>query len=564
MLARQLSDKIENISFDLLLPKTKPVSIAIVYKPPTDNRFLDYLFKGLNDFNLMENDLFILGNTNINILDNGENILNKYKNMSKRKSNFGAIPKKYAQICSTLGLKQLIKQPTRITCHTSTLIDHIITNSEEKVAKGGVINTLLSDHQLIRKIKRVKTNNHKQISFRSLKNYSMENFEQELKNIAFPNYGKFSDVNSPYSDLVNKITQALNNLAPCKTIRVKNQSNEWFDGELAEQISNRDKLFKKFKKSKLHIDELIYKEAKNTVQRLIKEKKKKFFSKKLEENIGEPKKLWKNLKKLGLPKTKTPSSNICLKENDGLSFCSLSIANNVKEYISNLAQNLIEKLPTGPNKFDITSVREFYKPLNLKEDPFHFTKVSEKTISDFLKELKTNKATGIDNLSGRFLKDGSKVLANSIAQISSLSIKLSMVRDECKIAKLKPLYKKGKKTDPKNYRPISLLPVISKILEKAMHDQTMDFVTKKNILYKFPSDFRKFYSINSCLSYLQDQVSKGFDSDLLTGVILIDLQKAFDTIDHKILIEKMNVWAFLIVLQNGLNVICPRECLVYT
>ena len=74
---------------------------------------------------------------------------------------------------------------------------------------------------------------------------------------------------------MNKITQVINNLAPYKTIRVKNQSNEWFDGELAD----RDKLFKKFKKSKLHIDELIYKEAKNTVQRLIKERKKKFSRK---------------------------------------------------------------------------------------------------------------------------------------------------------------------------------------------------------------------------------------------------------------------------------------------
>ena len=73
----------------------------------------------------------------------------------------------------------------------------------------------------------------------------MENFERELKNIAFPNYEKFSDVNSAYSDLVNKITQVLNNLAPYKTIRAKHQANEWFDGELAEQISNRDKLFKK-------------------------------------------------------------------------------------------------------------------------------------------------------------------------------------------------------------------------------------------------------------------------------------------------------------------------------
>ena len=103
----------------------------------------------------------------------------------------------------------------------------------------------------------------------------MENFERELKSIALPNYEKFSDVNSAYNDIVNKITQVMNNLAPYKTIRVKNQSNEWFDGELAEQINNRDKLFKKFKKRKLHIDELIYKEAKNTVQRLSKEKKKK-------------------------------------------------------------------------------------------------------------------------------------------------------------------------------------------------------------------------------------------------------------------------------------------------
>ena len=151
------------------------------------------------------------------------------------------------------------------------------------------------------------------------------------------------------------------------------------------------------------------------------------------------------------------------------------------------------------------------------------------------------------NKSGRFLKDGSKVLAAPIVQICNISIKLSTVPDECKIAKLKPLYKKGKKTDPKNYRPISLLPVISKILEKVIHAQTMDFVTKK--IYKFQSGFRNFHSTDSCLSYLQDKVSKGFDSGLLTGMILIDLQKAFDTKDHKILIEKMKCMG----ISNGVT-----------
>ena len=78
-----LSDEIENIYCDLLLSKTKPISIAIVYKPSTDNRFLDYLSKGLND--LMEKDLCILDDTNINNLDNSENILDKYKDISQRK-----------------------------------------------------------------------------------------------------------------------------------------------------------------------------------------------------------------------------------------------------------------------------------------------------------------------------------------------------------------------------------------------------------------------------------------------------------------------------------------------
>ena len=157
----------------------------------------------------------------------------------------------------------------------------------------------------------------------------------------------------------------------------------------------------------------------------------------------------RGLEKLNLPKTKIPSMNICLKENVSLSFCYLSIANNFKKFFSNLAQNVIEKFPTGPNKFDINSVREFYKLLNLEENPYHFTKVREDTILGFLKELKTNKPTGIDNLSGRYLKGRSKVFATPVAQICNLSIELFTVHDKCKITKLKRLYKKDKKTNPK-------------------------------------------------------------------------------------------------------------------
>ena len=83
-----------------------------------------------------------------------------------------------------------------------------------------------------------------------------------------------------------------------------------------------------------------------------------------------------------------------------------------------------------------------------------------------------NEAAGLDNLSHKFLKDRTFVLAKPISQICNLSIKCSIFPSDCKIVKLKPLFKKGSKTDSKNYRPISLPPLVSKIIEKAIHDQT--------------------------------------------------------------------------------------------
>ena len=85
------------------------------------------------------------------------------------------------------------------------------------------------------------------------------------------------------------------------------------------------------------------------------------------------------------------------------------------------------------------------------------------------------------------------------------------------------MYKKGTKTDPKNFRPISLLPIVSKIFEKVIHEQTMEYLTDNNILYKYQSGFCKNHSTDTSPSYLTNKIMTGFDSGLLTGMILIDL-----------------------------------------
>ena len=125
-----------------------------------------------------------------------------------------------------------------------------------------------------------------------------------------------------------------------------------------------------------------------------------------------------------------------------------------------------------------------------------------------------------------------------------LSVKLGSFSDSFKIAKLKPFFRKGSKTNPSNYRPISLLPLIFKIIEKLIHEQTSSFLSNNEILYNNQSGFRKNHLTDSCLTFLHDKILKGSDKGLMTGIIMIDLQKAFDTIDHDILLKKLSAIGF--------------------
>ena len=119
------------------------------------------------------------------------------------------------------------------------------------------------------------------------------------------------------------------------------------------------------------------------------------------------------------------------------------------------------------------------------------------------------KAAGLDSLSGRFLKEGEKFLVKPISDLCNFSINSNKFPDSCKVAKLRPLYKKCSLTQPCNYRPISLLPLISKVIEKVINDQTSTFLNSKDLLYTCQSSFRKNHSADFCLSYLNNKILQG-------------------------------------------------------
>ena len=202
-------------------------------------------------------------------------------------------------------------------------------------------------------------------------------------------------------------------------------------------------------------------------------------------------------------------------------------------------------MPRAPNKFPSQTTKNYYAKTscNISND-FEFSNVSEEHVKKILLSLDTSKAAGIDQIPAKFLRDGAEVLALPMENIINLSIKLSTFPEKCKIAKLKPIFKRGARNDTKNYNPISLLLLVSKTIEKSIHFEIKDYLNKKKLIYMYQSGFRMNHSTHLCLAQLKDFFENGMDKQMHTSMLLVDLQKAFDTLDHGVLIEKMKHFGF--------------------
>ena len=173
------------------------------------------------------------------------------------------------------------------------------------------------------------------------------------------------------------------------------------------------------------------------------------------------------------------------------------------------------------------------------ETVFVFTYVSTIFVEKELKGLKRRKAAGIDGIPPGPLKDASSVLAKPLAFLINLSLQTETVPNEWKIAKVVAVHKGGSKEDKNNFRPISVLPVISKILERAVHHQLVQYLEENNILSKNKFGYRKKRSTELATLLLIDEMSKEIDKGKMVGAVSIDLSKAFDTLSHSVLISKM-------------------------
>ena len=188
---------------------------------------------------------------------------------------------------------------------------------------------------------------------------------------------------------------------------------------------------------------------------------------------------------------------------------------------------------------------------------FIFKPINTEFVSKEISKMSIAKATGIDGINSRLLKLSNEYVAQSLTYIFNLSIETGSIPQEWKEGKVTPIFKEGSCHETNNYRPITVLSIVSKILERAVHDQLYQHLHTHNLLNKWQSGFRPHYSTTSALTYVNEEILKHIDNGKLIGIVFLDLKKAFDTVDHELLIQKLPHYGItnntLLWINNYLN-----------
>ena len=445
------------------------------------------------------------------------------------------------EIIESFGMKQHIKKPTRIQNQKASLIDHIWTTEQNKeIVETGTIDGI-SDHTgIYMKLKHVQRQKETKITCRSYKQYKKEklceDFTKNLQKTTFYEEIEGKEVDKAMESFMEAIKKAADENAPFRTFKRKDEDNShvpWFTQELRNLITNKKSILKLYQLYNNPEDKVTLKRLRNKINYLKKTLKRTYYTNKINEYKGKPKEIWKVLKgATGIYEDK---------ENIEPEDMTQKKANDFNRFFATIGKNLQEKL-------GILSTEPNLDNLN-QEEGFTFHEETEETISKLIDNIRIDVATGYCTISARILKDAKPSIVTPLTQLVNISFRTSIFPQKMKIAIIKPLFKnKGTEEDPQYYRPLSILSVISKIFERAATDQIVKHLETQNMLCPNQHAYRKNHSTSTSLIQLTEHIHKEMEKGNIIGIASLDLSKAFDTIDHNLLLRK------LIDLQFNSNV----------
>ena len=448
---------------------------------------------------------------------------------------------KFVNDIESLNLSQIIKTPTRVTKNSKTLIDHFYVDNTLLVSSTKNEYIGIGDHhgqlvtlQLIAKeknkllLRRCYTEPNK-IKF---VNY-MKNRVQIWKD---KKIGTLVDSSGEMEELMHIIQDGVDLCFPFKTIRFKNKNRiEWFTKELHQIRKVKDRLYKKWKISNLYIDELNFKNKDKQFKQGIKEAENRYINSKILQ-AKNTKQIWKVMNQL-CGKDNKNSCDLEINDENGYNLKGYRLVNYINKYFNEIASDLVKNKPDyQKNRMEQITIG------NTQNDIFKFRQTNKEEIKEIIDKLNKNKSSN-DNYNIECIKLISDIIAQPISDIINKSMEEGKFPKCLKISTILPIYKSGDKNNIENYRPISLTSIHHKIIEKTVYIQLWTYVKKYKIIQHEQFAFQKENNcINAILNFNNYIYENAFE-DKVVGTFL-DIRKAYDSINHRILLVKLYNYGF--------------------
>jgi hypothetical protein len=446
--------------------------------------------------------------------------------------------------------------PTRITTRSATLIDHMYYfegsgNKHHSVSiKAGNFLEDITDHlpNYVLILKETKQNNCQRPLIRIFSQKNIDEYIRLLHTADWSVIYNCSDVNVCYNKFSEIISSAFNKCFPFTRLSKKrSKDKKWITSALIKSSNVKNKLYKKWLSSRNEIDETKYKQYRSIFRKTADAAESLYYKELFDIKSNSVKKLWSNLNEVSSFKNKTLKPNISKLVVNNCSFTHpVDICNELNSYFSTVGEKLVNKLA---NKQPIKKSFTSYYDAPTKNSMF-CSPIDKLELLTQIFKLNNNKSPGPDNIGPKLVKCAATVLVDPLVYIYNLSFSAGIVPEKLKLAKILPIFKKGERHCPSNYRPISLLSIFDKLLEKLMCCRLMQYLQANNILYNYQFGFRKYHSTSLALIEVIDSIYEGIDQGSKVSGIYLDLQKAFDTVSHDILLDKLYNYGIRGIVQD--------------
>lgn len=519
-----IDDALECLSIELIFEKSKNVVVSCIYRQPGTP--IDVCIDTLNAFFspiCKRKNIYICGDFNINLL-----------NSETHKGT-----RDFIDFLYSLGVYPLINKPTRIAFGSATLIDNIFTNNLQNNHFSGLLINDISDHLPIFTVQLSSLERKsftKYITYRNTDDEAIRAFRSALDKENWANLLNNDDVNICYDNFLNKFLTLYNEYCPVKQIKATKHSvyKPWFTKGLKNACKKKNHLYARYLSSNCTQALEKYKKYKNKLTQILRSCEKHHFDKILKEQSNNIRGTWKILNSIiGKNKNqkKYPEQ---FKQNNSIITNKKDISNGFNNFFVNIGPDLAKSIIPQEN----SDIKDYLKESTSKS--MFIKPTNEKEILDIVSQADAKHSTDSNGLSMHILKKVFGSVCWPFTEICNKSLLNGVFPESMKVAKVIPLFKAGDNDVFTNYRPVSLLSQFSKILEK-LFDLKLDiFIEKHNILADEQYGFRKSRSTSMAITQLIENLTDANEEKKFTAGVFIDLKKAFDTIDHSLLLKKLD------------------------